>query len=86
MVRTLSRLPQFRAAPLPSGPVVGLRPPFLVERGLLVVAIVVVVRVIDISSEIREMILSTMIPTFRINYWYFYLFDRPPFGCSSCKI
>ena len=42
MVRTRSvRLPQCRAAPVPSGPVVGgLRPPFLVERGLLVVAVV----------------------------------------------
>ena len=48
------RLPQFRAAPLPSGPVVcGFRPSLLVERGLLVVAIVVVVRVSDILTAVK---------------------------------
>ena len=54
VVRTRSvRLPQCRVAPVPSGPVVGgLRPPFLVERGLLVVA--VVVRVSDMTAVKRN--------------------------------
>ena len=50
MVRSLmSRFPHCRAAPVPSGPVDGdLRPPFLVERGLIVA---VVVRVSDIVYQ-----------------------------------
>ena len=48
-----SRFPHCRAAPVPSGPVDGdLRPPFLVERGLIVVA--VVVRVSDIVTAVKR--------------------------------
>ena len=52
---------------MPSGPVVGgLRPPFLVERGLLVVA--VVVRVSDMTAVKRNDNDSNVSYQY---YWYF---------------